>query len=68
MQAEPEITRYDTIAGDGDCGLCLKAMAEGILKAFKDGKVDDSDVPTAILNIAAVVSAVESRAVNTLFC
>ena len=28
-QAEPEITRMDTIAGDGDCGLTLKAGAEG---------------------------------------
>jgi len=27
--AEPEITRMDTIAGDGDCGLTLKAGAEG---------------------------------------
>lgn len=27
--AEPEITRYDLIAGDGDCGLTLKAGAAG---------------------------------------
>jgi dihydroxyacetone kinase len=30
MRAEPEITRLDTIAGDGDCGLTLKAGAEGL--------------------------------------
>ncbi len=29
IAAEPEITRYDTIAGDGDCGTCLKAGADG---------------------------------------
>ena len=28
-KAEPEITQMDTIAGDGDCGLTLKAGAEG---------------------------------------
>jgi len=28
--AEPEITRMDCIAGDGDCGLTLKAGAEGM--------------------------------------
>ena len=28
-EAEPEITRYDLIAGDGDCGLTLKAGAAG---------------------------------------
>jgi triose/dihydroxyacetone kinase / FAD-AMP lyase (cyclizing) len=33
IQAEPEITRLDTIAGDGDCGLTLKAGAEGLLSS-----------------------------------
>ena len=28
---EPEITRMDNIAGDGDCGLTLKAGAEGMI-------------------------------------
>lgn len=27
--AEPEITRMDSIAGDGDCGLTLQAGATG---------------------------------------
>lgn len=29
VQAEPEITNMDNIAGDGDCGLTLKSGAEG---------------------------------------
>ena len=29
IAAEPEITQMDNIAGDGDCGLTLKAGAEG---------------------------------------
>jgi dihydroxyacetone kinase len=29
-EAEPEITKMDQIAGDGDCGLTLKAGAEGV--------------------------------------
>lgn len=29
ITAEPEITRQDQIAGDGDAGLTLKAGAEG---------------------------------------
>jgi dihydroxyacetone kinase len=29
VQAEPEITRLDSVAGDGDCGLTLKGGAEG---------------------------------------
>ena len=29
VDAEPDITKYDTIAGDGDCGQCLKAGSQG---------------------------------------
>ncbi|KAK8044205.1 Dolichyl-phosphate-mannose--protein mannosyltransferase 1 [Apiospora rasikravindrae] len=28
---EPDVTRYDTVVGDGDCGIGLKRGAEGIL-------------------------------------
>ncbi|RKP35721.1 Dak1 domain-containing protein, partial [Dimargaris cristalligena] len=31
---EPLITRYDTVWGDGDCGLTLKSGATAILKGF----------------------------------
>ena len=31
-KAEPEITKYDTVVGDGDCGIGLKRGADGILK------------------------------------
>lgn len=30
IAAEPEITRYDTVVGDGDCGIGLKRGAEGM--------------------------------------
>jgi dihydroxyacetone kinase len=29
IAAEPDITKYDTIVGDGDCGIGLKRGAEG---------------------------------------
>ena len=29
IAAEPEITKYDTVVGDGDCGIGLKRGAEG---------------------------------------
>jgi dihydroxyacetone kinase len=34
IKAEPEITRYDTIVGDGDCGIGLKRGAEGKLSSL----------------------------------
>ena len=35
-EAEPEITRYDNVAGDGDCGLTLKAGAAGTCSVCLD--------------------------------
>lgn len=29
IKAEPRITEYDTVLGDGDCGLTLKTAALG---------------------------------------
>lgn len=29
ITAEPDVTKYDTIVGDGDCGIGLKRGAEG---------------------------------------
>jgi len=55
IASEPEITRYDTIAGDGDCGLTLKSGATGIINAFESGKVDKSDLVTIILDIATII-------------
>ncbi|KAL1798395.1 hypothetical protein ACET3X_002432 [Alternaria dauci] len=35
IEAEPDVTRYDTIVGDGDCGIGLKRGAEAILKMLE---------------------------------
>ena len=39
IKEEPEITRMDNIAGDGDCGLTLKAGAEGNFR-IQSARVD----------------------------
>ncbi|KAB2102224.1 Dihydroxyacetone kinase 1 [Alternaria gaisen] len=42
IEAEPDVTRYDTIVGDGDCGIGLKRGAEAILKMLETAdKTDD---------------------------
>ena len=33
IEAEPEVTKFDTVVGDGDCGDTLKRGAEGKLKS-----------------------------------
>lgn len=36
IAAEPDVTRYDTVVGDGDCGIGLKRGAEGEVHLFTD--------------------------------
>uniref|UniRef100_A0A8H8CIP2 Dihydroxyacetone kinase n=1 Tax=Psilocybe cubensis TaxID=181762 RepID=A0A8H8CIP2_PSICU len=54
IEAEPEITRMDSIAGDGDCGLTLKAGAEGVLSKISAGKISGDDLVRSIISIAQV--------------
>lgn len=53
IAAEPKITEYDLIAGDGDCGETLKAGAEALLKVLDELP---SDAVHAVMAIAEVVS------------
>ncbi|KAF2838361.1 dihydroxyacetone kinase [Patellaria atrata CBS 101060] len=39
IKAEPEVTRYDTVVGDGDCGTGLKRGAEAIATLLENKQV-----------------------------
>ena len=54
IEAEPEITRMDTIAGDGDCGLTLKAGATAVLKDIREGKISGDDIVASFIAISRV--------------
>lgn len=54
IQAEPEITRMDTIAGDGDCGLTLKGGATAVLQTIEEGKVSGEDIVSSLITISQV--------------
>ncbi|KAM6497094.1 dihydroxyacetone kinase [Amanita muscaria] len=53
IAAEPEITRMDTVSGDGDCGLTLKAGAEAVLAKITDGSIDGHDIVRSIIAMAS---------------
>ncbi|KAK5078555.1 dihydroxyacetone kinase Dak1 [Lithohypha guttulata] len=46
--AEADVTRYDTIVGDGDCGIGLKRGAEAVVKELDGGNLPNDAV--AFLN------------------
>ncbi|KAK4680264.1 dihydroxyacetone kinase Dak1 [Podospora pseudoanserina] len=54
VAAEPDVTRYDTIVGDGDCGIGLKRGAEAILRHLSS-KPLTGDVVIDLANIIPVV-------------
>ncbi|KAL8970163.1 MAG: hypothetical protein Q9197_003955 [Variospora fuerteventurae] len=56
IASEGEVTHYDTIVGDGDCGIGLKRGAEGILRTLEDGQATE-DPLTCLTRIAGVVEA-----------
>ena len=43
VAAESDITHYDTIVGDGDCGIGLRRGAEAILSLISSNKLDTPD-------------------------
>ncbi|KAJ7083325.1 dihydroxyacetone kinase [Mycena belliarum] len=54
VAAESEITRMDTIAGDGDCGLTLKAGAQGVMKEIDAQNITGKDLVGDIVAIAKI--------------
>lgn len=56
IEAEPDVTHYDTIVGDGDCGIGLKRGAESVLKTLEamDNTTD------AVVFLGDITRAVES--------
>lgn len=56
IDAEPKVTQYDTVVGDGDCGVGLKRGAEAVLKALEENGLND-DVAIAAHKIVTVVEA-----------
>ncbi|KAK9427997.1 Dak1 domain-containing protein [Lipomyces doorenjongii] len=58
LRSEPLITRYDTVAGDGDCGETLACGANAILSALQldsTVRIDLDDVVAALRDIAEII-------------
>ncbi|WEW61043.1 dihydroxyacetone kinase Dak1 [Emydomyces testavorans] len=58
IAAENKITRYDTIVGDGDCGIGLKRGAQAILDLLNDPSIVLND--DVLRNLNQIISLVET--------
>ena len=56
IAAEADVTRFDTIVGDGDCGVGLKRGAEGLLRMLEGDNLSDD----AVVNMARIVPIIET--------
>jgi len=55
-KAEPEITKMDTISGDGDCGLTLQTGANAVLALLRAGSISGEDVVGALIAVSEVAA------------
>lgn len=56
IASEAEVTRYDTIVGDGDCGVGLKRGADGIIQYLEKDEIP-VDVLMSLTKICGIVEA-----------
>lgn len=64
VQAEPDLTRWDTIMGDGDCGETLKTGANYLTAALDSKKLAETGSVVAVLQ--ELEDIVESKMGGTL--
>lgn len=63
VAAEPDLTKWDTIMGDGDCGETLKTGATALLSALDSGVAKSGSVIRVLQELENIV---ESRMGGTL--
>ena len=63
VTAEPDLTRWDTVLGDGDCGETLKTGATAMLSALKSGLAKEGSVVHVLHELEDIV---ESKMGGTL--
>ncbi|KAF2973221.1 hypothetical protein GQX73_g346 [Xylaria multiplex] len=63
---EPEVTRFDTVVGDGDCGIGLRRGAEAVLKYLKESQAT-GDLVVDVTNIVPVIETSMDGTSGALF-
>jgi dihydroxyacetone kinase len=56
-EEEPMLTKYDTIVGDGDCGITMKRGATEVLKRLEKGTIPTNHPVTMFAAMADAISA-----------
>ncbi|KAF9003013.1 Dak1 domain-containing protein [Cyathus striatus] len=67
LDAEKELTEYDTVVGDGDCGGTLASGARGVLEALDSGILPLSHPSSLLRKIAEISEDTMGGTIGALF-
>ncbi|KAI8894373.1 hypothetical protein BC833DRAFT_605141 [Globomyces pollinis-pini] len=68
IKNEPDLTKFDTLIGDGDCGLTLKHGSEGILEALKNHHLPIDDPVACLLKLSEILEVSMGGSSGVLYC
>lgn len=67
LAVEPELTRWDTVVGDGDCGTTLSSGAMAIMKAIEESRIPLSDYAKLFHALSLIVEGSMGGTAGALF-
>ncbi|KAK9453398.1 Dak1p [Dipodascopsis uninucleata] len=63
IENEPQLTEWDTVMGDGDCGTTIEAGARALLEAMENGVADSGSL---LAVVSKIVDITEDKMGGTL--
>ncbi|OLY84475.1 Dihydroxyacetone kinase 1 [Smittium mucronatum] len=67
-EQEPEITRLDTVMGDGDCGSVLMSGVESVHTAIHNDKIPIDDIASAISSVSSFLESSMGGTSGAIYC
>ncbi|BEI92353.1 uncharacterized protein CcaverHIS019_0411730 [Cutaneotrichosporon cavernicola] len=64
---EPQLTKWDTIVGDGDCGETCEMGGLAVLKAVKEGLGKDGDLVTLFRDLTEIIDEACGGTLGAIF-
>lgn len=64
---EPDLTKWDTIVGDGDCGETCELGGQAVLKAVKDGLGANGDLVTLFRDLTEIIDEACGGTLGAIF-
>lgn len=67
VELEPQLTKWDTIVGDGDCGETCELGGKAVLQAVKDGLGANGDLVTLFRELTDIIDEACGGTLGAIF-